>query len=102
MNVRTCVLSILVLGSTFFLLFCGPGPRPGELVKADRLMQDKQAKTRAAQAAPQVFQFADRYYKLAEDHFAMTIKKGSTRLSRDCLFWLPDLNSPGLGIYLAR
>lgn len=69
MSVRTWVLSILVLGSTFFLLFCGPGPRPGELVKADRLMQDKQAKTRAAQAAPQVFQFAERYYKLAEEAY---------------------------------
>ncbi|HUU04200.1 MAG TPA: OmpA family protein [Myxococcota bacterium] len=62
-------ISTLALLAVCALCFCGPGPRPAELVKADGLVLNKSYVTQAAKAAPQVFKLSQRYYKLAEEAF---------------------------------
>lgn len=61
-------LSIFVF-SALLIAACASAPRPGELNQAAKLMQDQGAVDQASRAAPQVFQFAQRYYKMAEDAF---------------------------------
>jgi len=58
-----------LFAGTCFLMACGPGARPGDLVKVDRLMQDRGTKDQAATAAPQVFKESQRYYAKAEEAY---------------------------------
>lgn len=66
---KNLLSSSLALLAVSVLCFCGPGPRPAELVKADRLVLNKPNAALAAKAAPQIFKVSQRYYKLAEDAF---------------------------------
>jgi len=61
--------SILALAAVSVLVFCGPGPRPPELVKADNLILNKSFVAQASKAAPQVYKLSQRYYKLAEEAY---------------------------------
>ncbi len=66
---KKLLISMLALLAVSALCFCGPGPRPSELVKADRMVLNKSNAALAAKAAPQMFKLSQRYYKLAEEAF---------------------------------
>jgi flagellar motor protein MotB len=66
---KKLLISILGLMAIAVLVFCGPGPRPAELVKADNLVLNKSNASRAANAAPQIYKLSQRYYKLAEEAY---------------------------------
>lgn len=59
-------LPLLVLA---WLVACGGGPRPAELVRADRLFANKVDAQLARKAAPKVYKLAMSYYKMAEEAF---------------------------------
>ncbi|MBW1806628.1 MAG: OmpA family protein [Deltaproteobacteria bacterium] len=63
------LIAIIGLLAISLLVFCGPGPRPAALVKADNLVLNKLDAKKAAKAAPRLYQVSQRYYKLAEEAY---------------------------------
>jgi len=59
----------LLLLLVALLAACGGGPRPSELVRADRLFANKVDALKAKKAAPKIYQVARRYYQMAEEAF---------------------------------
>ena len=66
---RTITITSGLLLVLSLITACGAMPRPSELMKIDRMMQNKSEANRAARAAPQVYKVSQKYYALAEEAY---------------------------------
>lgn len=65
----TKTLLVLALVSGLTATACGPSTRPTELVRADRLLQDRQTAAKATHAAPAIFKHSREVYAQAVQAF---------------------------------